>query len=102
VLARGRIQKSQLLPWGTTPDPLKRWVESFGGDGDWELATKLRDRYTHRTTTRHITIDVGSPLGAQAHLEVDGKRYASTQVMNNIADFGLVRFRTFADAVDHV
>jgi hypothetical protein len=93
--------KNQQPPWGTTPDPLKRWVESFDGDSDWELAVKLRDAFTHRTTRRHVTVTVGSRSGpVQALVDVDGTLHASTGTMRRIVNFGLARFRKLADAMD--
>jgi hypothetical protein len=93
-------------PWAKTPAPLAAWVRLFDSDsdtdGDWKLATWLRDAYTHRTTTRHFTLSLGRPSVAQTSLDADGVLHASTATMNRIVSFGLARFRSFADAVDQV
>ncbi len=95
------FDKRKRPPWSLVPGPLSDWLRGFEGDDTWELATGLRDGFTHRTVQRHITLTIGEARG-YVHLEIGGARFESDDAMRRILTFGMERYSDFEHALASV
>jgi hypothetical protein len=85
-------------PWNLVKPPLARWLRGFDGNKTWNLASELRDGFTHRVVGRDITVTIGAGR-SYVHLRVEGGRYEAEAVMDQLLTYGRRRFSSFERAL---
>jgi hypothetical protein len=84
--------------WRLVPIPVRQWLRVFRGHTTWEMATELRNAFTHRSLQRHVSLAIGHGHGS-VEFETPNGRYDSEEAMSRLVTFGQRRYSSFERAL---